>query len=292
MIRPFRVCARGAATTSWKKPFLPLLALLFLSLVATSVTGCAGRQKVARNDYSGQAQYAYEEALDAYNSSEYLEAFKRLNYVRTKFPYSKYSALASLRIGDTYFAQSQMSEAVEAYRRFTQLHPTHPEVPYAQYRIGLAYYEQLPSDWFFLPPAYEKDLASTADAARALEKFLTDYPESDYTKEINEKLIIVRQRLADHEFFVATFYLEREQPRAAAMRFQSLLDSFSGVGFDEEALFLLGKCYLLLRDVPQAVSTWRSLIEQFPEHPLARQADSYIQSYNLQNSAPYASSQP
>ena len=91
---------------------------------------------------------------------------------QTTTTYQTWLCLASLRIADTYFAQDQMPNAIEAYRRFIQLHPTHPDVPYAHYRIGLAYYEQLPGDWFFLPPAYEKDLASTGEAEAALARFL------------------------------------------------------------------------------------------------------------------------
>ena len=62
------------------------------------------------------------------------------------------------------------------------------------------------------------ELAWPEDALDELENFLRDHGTSQYAEEIHEKLVIVRQRLADHEFFVATFYLEREQPRAAALR--------------------------------------------------------------------------
>lgn len=260
---------------------LRAIAVATLLLGAGALTGCSSKPKPAAGDYSGQAKYAYEEGVEAYESSEYIEALKRLNYVRTKFPYSKYAALAALRIADTYFAQGSMPDAIEAYRRFIQLHPTHPDVAYAQYKIGMCYYEQLPGDWFFMPPAYEKDLASTEDARRALKKFLKLHPNSQYAEETQEKLDIVNQRLADHEFFVATFYLKRSEPRAAAMRFQTLLERFPGVGFDEEATFLLGKCFLMLDDVPQAVKTWEGLVEKFPDHPLAGTASDYINEHGL-----------
>lgn len=261
--------------------FVRLFVAAALMSLCASLVGCAGKPKPAEGDYSGQAKYAYEEGVDAYESSEYIEALKRLNYVRTKFPYSKYAALAALRIADTYFAQQSMPDAIEAYRRFIQLHPTHPDVPYAQFKIGMCYYEQLPGDWFFMPPAYEKDLASTEDAERALAKFLDLHPNSSYADETREKLEIVRQRLADHEFFVATFYLKRDEPRAAASRFEHLLARFPGVGFDEEATFLLGKCFLLLGDVPRAVRTWESLTAKFPDHPLATTAADYINEHGL-----------
>ena len=120
-----------------------------------------------------------------------------------------------------------------------------------------------------MPPAYERDLTSTEDAARELSKFIELYPNSQYAEEVSEKLATVRERLADHEFFVATFYLKREEPRAAAMRLQGLLERFPGVGFDEEALFLLGKSYLMLGDVGQAVAVWSELERNHPKKPLA-----------------------
>ncbi len=266
---------------------------MLLAALMLAQAGCAAsRPKPAEDDYSGQALYAYEKALDSYESSEYTEALKTFNFVRTKYPYSKFAALSSLRIADTYFAQEQMPDAIEAYRRFIQLHPTHPDVPYAHYRVGLSYYQQLPGDWFFLPPAYEKDLASTEEAVDALEQFLELYPTSQFAEEITQKLNEVQQRLADHEFYVATFYLERDRPRAAAMRFEALLADYPGVGFDQEALFLLGKSYLLLSDVPQAVQTWQSLIERHPDHPLAIEAAAYIRKNRLESAAHAAPTTP
>lgn len=266
-----------------------LAAWLMALTLGLSAGACgSNRPKPDADDYSGQARYAYDQGFDAYESGEYTEALKTFNFVRTKFPYSKYAALASLRIADTYFAQDQMPNAIEAYRRFIQLHPTHPDVPYAHYRVGLSYYEQLPGDWFFLPPAYEKDLASTGEAEAALGRFLELYPNSQFAEEIAEKLSIVRQRLADHEFYAATFYMERGKPRAAAMRLEFLLEHYPGLGFDQEGLFLLGKAYLLLRDVPQAVSIWMRLIEQHPEHPLSRQADRYMIRYGIADARPAA----
>lgn len=255
--------------------------LLCGALVLGASSGCANRTKPAEADYSGQAKFAYEEAMEDFKSSDWLEALKKFNFVRTKFPYSKYAALATLRIADTYYEQEQWADAVSSYRRFIQLHPTHPELPYAQYRIGLSFYEQLPGDWFFMPPAYERDLASTEDAERECRRFLEQYPNSQYAEEIAEKLKIVRQRLADHEFYVATFYLDREAPRAAAMRLTALLERFPGLGFDQEAMFLLGKSYLLLADVAKAVETWKALVEQYPGHPLAREAEGYMRRHDL-----------
>ncbi|MEL6178901.1 MAG: outer membrane protein assembly factor BamD [Myxococcota bacterium] len=257
------------------------LVVLVLGWASLSALGCASRPKPAAGDYAGQAKYAYEGAMDAFKRSDYLEALKRFSFVRTKFSYSKYAALASLRIGDVYFEQDKMPEAIEAYQRFVQLHPTHPDVPYARYRSGLAYYEQLPGDWFFMPPAYEKDLATTEDAEKALKRFLDLHPNSEYAEDMAEKLQTVRQRLADHEFYVATFYLKREEPRAAARRLNSLVNRFPGLGFDQEALFLLGKSYLQLGDIGKAVETWDQLITRYPDHSLAVKADSYIRAHAL-----------
>jgi outer membrane protein assembly factor BamD len=256
-----------------------------LALVAIIIglvfVGCATKPKPAAGDYSGQAKYAYDEGIEAYESSEYIEALKRLNYVRTKFPYSKYAALATLRVGDTYFAQGSMPDATEAYRRFIQLYPTHPDVPYAQHRIGLCYYDQLPGEWFFMPPAHEKDLSSAEDAERALQKFLKLHPNSQYADETREKLTLVRDRLAEHEFYVATFYLKRKKARAAAIRLEALLKRFPSGGYDERALFLLGKSFVLLKDVPRAVEVWEDLIARYPNHPLSSAAAEYIRDHRL-----------
>ena len=219
------------------------------------------------------ARAAFEVAHDTFEGGNYLEAVREFQQVRTRHPYSTWATLAELRLADCQFELGKYLEAVEAYRSFIRFHPHHDRVVYAQFRIGESYVREMPEDWFFMPPAYEKDQASTRDAVRALEDFLAARGSSEYGDRARELLRRCRRRLADHEMYVAQFYLQQREPRAAASRLERLADSFPDIGLAEEALFLLGRVYLTLEDPAKAGVALRRLVEDYPEHahvPAAR----------------------
>lgn len=249
-------------------------------LIPLSTLGCVTGAGAAAT-YTDQAQAAYAEAEDAYESGEYLEAIRRYNLVRTKFPYSQYAPLSDLRIADAYFEQEKYATAIEQYRTFIKLYADHPQHAYANWRVAFCFYKQMPEDWFLLPPGYERDLARARDAQRELAYFLERFGQSPYSAEARQKLLESRRRLADHEMYVATFYLKRSNPRAAAMRLTYLLKNYSGLGLDAQALFLLARAYIELKDLDKALVALNDLIAVHPSSPEASKARAYLQEYGL-----------
>ena len=249
-------------------------------LVCLVFAGCATGKK-AEKTYASKVERAFDKAETAMERGDYVDATARFQAIRNRFQYSKYATLAELRLADAYFEQEQWSTAIAQYRTFLKLHPNHREVAYASFQVAESFYGQMPDDFFMLPPAYERDLASTRDAEREFAYFLKKYPNSEYSDEARKRLALVKRRLADHELYVAAFYLKRDNPRAAAMRLTYLLDEYSGVGLDSRALFLLGRSYLELGDTKKAKTALLDLVDNFPNDPLAREARKYLNKYTL-----------
>lgn len=252
----------------------------FSIFIALFLVGCITSSK-NRPPATSPAEKAFYKAEDAYDASEYAEAINRYSRIKRRYPYSQYAALADLRIADAYFAQDSFPSAVEQYRGFRKLHPNHPKVTYASWRIAEAYYQDLPTTFFLYPPIYERELSRSKSAEREFRLFLKRFPESDYTAKATSRLKQVRRILADHEYYVATFYLKNDNPRGAAMRLTELLTNYSGLGLDPPALFLLGKCYLELKDVGAAKTALEDLIRAFPNHELAKDAAAYLRDHRL-----------
>ncbi len=223
------------------------------------------------SSYSGSARQRYLEGVEALEDSEYLEATKHFTFVKNKFAYSKYAALAELRIADTYFEQDKLIEAIDAYRTFIQGRPNHREVPYAMWRIGLAHFEDLPSDFVLFPPPYEKDQAATRDAFRAFSRYVERFPEHEKVATAKEHIQTCRQGLADHELYVARFYLHRERPRSARGRLEALHRDYADVpGRWAAGTWLLAETLLQLDKPEEAVAAARALVAKQPD---AEQAD-------------------
>jgi outer membrane protein assembly factor BamD len=203
--------------------WFPLLALCLIPPLVGQ--GC-GSAPVEAN-YADSARAAYDEAMEYFEDEDYLEAVKRLTTVKNKYAYSKYAALAELRIADAYYEQEKWVEAIDAYRTFAQSRPNHADVPYALWRVGRSYFEQIPSDFFILPPVHERDPAATKDTLRALNTFVERYPDHEQTPDARERILSCRRLLADQELYVARFYMRQDRPVSARGRLEVIVAQYA-----------------------------------------------------------------
>jgi outer membrane protein assembly factor BamD len=248
------------------------LALTVLVAFGLAVAACGGKSGATSVEYSVSAQKNYDKGLDRLKDEDWVAAAKYFSFIKSRFPYSKYAVLAELRIADAEFGAEQYVEAIDSYKLFVKFHPTHEMVVngYASFRVGEAYYKMLPTDFWLVPPKHEKDQSSTEDAADELKRFLDKYPDSPYRKQAKEIVEKVARRLAAHEWYVATYYWDRDKPMGTVLRLRRLLDRYRGVGYDEDALFLLGKAYAEVGLPDRARATWQELITK---HPKSDRAD-------------------
>jgi outer membrane protein assembly factor BamD len=192
---------------------------------------------------------------------------KYFGFIKTRFPYSKYAVLAELRLADAQFGAEQYLEAIDSYRLFIKFHPTHEMVAngYASFKIGEGYHKQLSGDFWMFPPSFEKDQSSTEDAVNELKSFLDKYPDSPYRDKAKEIVAHVGKRLADHEWYVARYYWDRGKPMGTVIRLRRLLERYRGVGYDEDALWLLGRAYVANRMPDRAKGVWTELVTKYPK---------------------------
>jgi outer membrane protein assembly factor BamD len=257
-----------------------VIALTSLVLVLGAVVACGGKSGNGAVEYSVSAQKNYDKGLKELERKDWVAASKYFGFIKSRFPYSKYAVLAELRLADAEFGAEQYVEAIDSYRLFIKFHPTHEMVAngYASFKIGEAYYKQLPGDFWMFPPSFEKDQSSTEDAVNELKSFLDKYPESPYRAKAKEILVQVGKRLADHEWYVARYYWDRGKPMGTVLRLRRLLERYRGVGYDEEALWLLGRAYVTVAMPDRARGVWTELVTKFPNSSHAGEARSALAS--------------
>jgi outer membrane protein assembly factor BamD len=251
-------------------------------VVATLALGigpaCGGKSGSGAVDYSVSAQKNYEKGLKELEAKDWVAASKYFAFIKTRFPYSKYAVLAELRIADAEFGAEQYLEAIDSYRLFIKFHPTHEMVAngYASYRIGESYHRQLSGDFWMFPPSFEKDQSATEDAVNELKSFLDKYPDSPYRDKAREIVSSVGKRLASHEWYVARYYWDRGKPMGTVIRLRRLLERYRGVGYDEEALWLLGRAYVAVAMPDRARGAWSELVSKHPKSSRADEAKSAL----------------
>lgn len=250
---------------------LAALALLPLLACASSRVSMTGDVQ-----YGKSAEEDYKFGLDELQHQSYADAGKFLDHVKAKYPFSKYAALADLRLADIKYEQEKYIEAADAYDNFLKLHPTHEEADYAQFRAAEARFKDAPGDFFLFPPSYEKDRRQLVTAIGSLEQFLKDRSGSKYRDDAQKLVLLGKGRLADYEFYVGDFYWKRERWPGAAGRFERMVKQFPGAPQEPEALYRLALCYLRMDERFRAQQALQRLVARHPDDPRRREAEKLL----------------
>ncbi len=225
------------------------------------------------------AQANYEHGVKELKAGNWLTADQYFRHVRSTFGFSKWATLSELGLADCDFGRDKYVEAIDDYKNFIKAHPgnEHVQDGYAAYKIGQAYWKQIPSDWFVVPPSYEKDQGPVNDALRELTAFTDQYQDSPYCAEARKMIGDCVKRLTDHELYVAEFYLNSNKPYAAIGRLEGVIRDYPSSAREPEIMLLLGKTYLKMEKPGEARNTFAKLALLHPEDFRAAKAKLYIQ---------------
>ena len=260
---------------------LHMVGVLLAALVlAAGTVGCASSDEGGKAlTYSLTAKQNYDKGLAELKDENYTEAIRYFSFVKQKFPFSKFAVLAELALADTHFDRGNYQEAIDAFKNFTRLHPTHEKVEdgYVAFKICECYVKDMPDDWFLVPPAYEKDQSAVRDAYRELTDFLDKYPDSKYVPEAKKRWREVVARLLEHEVYVARFYLDRGFPKAAILRIEGALRRYPESGREAELLLVLGQTHLEMGNPASARATFERVVKEYGSASQAKRAELYLE---------------
>lgn len=203
--------------------------LLFGVVVSGSfiASGCAN---VTVNEDDPEA--LYQAAENEIQNDRYQFALDRLRMVRNKFPYSRFSSLAQLRIADVYFLQESFVEAASAYQTFRDLHPKHEKTSYASFRIGESYFQETPG-------TIARDLSPAKRAHEAFLNFTRLYPSDPLNAEAKNRLLEIEEMLAEKEVLIGRYYLRKDRVDASKSRFQNVISKYPKTNASKDAAQLL-----------------------------------------------------
>lgn len=181
---------------------------------AALFSGCAGK---AIDESNPKA--LLDDAEDNIKSDQYQLAIDKLRMLKNKFPYSNYSIDAQLRLADVYFLQESYGEAAASYEAFVDLHPKHERVAYALFKIAKSYFMDIPG------PS-QRDLTPAYKAEIAYDVYLGRFPNATDVPEAKNDRQIARNKLADKELEIGSFYFRRKQWDAAKARFEKAVSLY------------------------------------------------------------------
>lgn len=165
-----------------------------------------------------------------------------------------YGTSALLDEASRFYFKGDFIEARGEYKRFLELHPTHPLAAFAQYRIGMCDFYQIMS--------VDRDPSPTAKALADFQKVIDEYPESPYVEKAEKKVAYCRERQSNVNFYIGSFYYRTKFYKAAAYRFQSILLKYPDSRIYTKAQFYYALSLFYQKKRGRAVRVMKTIIRQ------------------------------
>ena len=226
-------------------------------MASAMLFSCAGIDKDETADYS--AKELYEEAQSAIDSAEFQTAVKHLESLEARFPFDPYAKQAQLDIAYAYYKFDELDQATSAVERFARLHPRDPHMDYVYYLKGLINFNRgqgLLDAWFPREPS-RHDPAVLEQAFNDFATLVRRFPNSTYAGDANQRMIYLRNQLAEKEILIARFYIKRKSWLSSAKRAKAVIERFPNTIWTKDALDILLLSYQKLELTELAADTQR-----------------------------------
>jgi len=187
----------------------------------------------------------YARGHNAMMSGDFRGAVRYYEALEARYPFSDLARQARLDIMYSYYKAREAESAVDSADQFIRENPTHARVDYAMYIKGLVYFERSPN---FLERWFNTELTERppADARRSFQAFqglIERYPNSEYAHDARQRMIFLRNRLAEYEVHVADYYLRRQAWVAAIARARFCIENYDGAPAVRDALDIMINAY-------------------------------------------------
>ena len=173
----------------------------------------------------------YNEGFQKLEINDTFNAAQKFLEAELLFPQSEWAPKSALMAAYSYYLQNYYQEALSNLNRYLKTYPNDKDISYANYLIGICYYEMIEDE--------KRDIGPILKAKKQF-KFITDkYPNTDFALDAKFKLDLIQDILASKEMYLARHYLKKNKWIAAINRYQIIIEEYDETIFVEEALHRL-----------------------------------------------------
>lgn len=238
--------------------------LLLIVVLGATLVACAGNDE-QRTEIQDITE-AYEKAQESIARGNYRRGIQIFEAIQARFPFSDLSRQIQLELMYAYYKGGQVEQAVDAAETFMRENPIHPRVDYALYIQGLSYFDDDPG---ILERLFRKDTSNRPPkeielAYSSLRRLVERFPSSEYAPDAEQRMLYIKNRLADYENHVADYYLRRGAYVAALNRAKGALEQFNGAEGNAQSLRIMAAAYDSLGMTDLAADTRKVLAANFP----------------------------
>jgi outer membrane protein assembly factor BamD len=227
-------------------------------------TGCFRRKKYENpitKDTQQPDKVLFDKAVRDIEKGRYEVARITLNTLINTYDTSEFLAKAKLAIADSWFREGGshgLAQAEAEYKDFILFYPTMEESAEAQQKICGIHVRQMEK--------VDRDTSQALRAEQECRLLLTQFPNSKFAPEAEQKLRDIQEVIAGSEFKVGSFYHRKGSHPASANRLSGLVQQYPLYSAADEALWLQGDSYSRMgnRFKPQAVTAYQKIVRDYP----------------------------
>ena len=213
-----------------------IILFIFLTLFNLSCSKKIEKKSlIVEKNMDMQILEAWNEGLKELEAGDALFAAKKFNEVEILFPQSEWAPKSTLMAAYAYYSQDYYFDTIEEIKTFLRKYPAHKDNDYANFLMGMAYYEQIVDE--------KKDLNSIVMAKTQFEKVVKYYPNTDYALDAQFKLDLIADILASKEVYLGRYYFQKKKWIPAINRFKTVIKSYDTTIYVEESLHRLVEIY-------------------------------------------------
>ena len=209
----------------------------------------------------------YDQSQIRLKNGNFSSAILSLEALEARFPFGRYAEQAQAELIYAYYKNFEFEAARSSAVRFINLHPRHPHTDYAYYLKGLAAFTDDSGLFtrYFDSGLSKKDLEPAQLSFGDLSEFLSRFPNSEYAPHAKQRMIYLRNLLAEGELGIANFYMKRKAYIAAVGRAQYVIEHMPNTPQTPYALSLLVRAYKILGYEELAEENLKVLSLNYPD---------------------------
>jgi len=234
------------------------LAAFVLILAALTAAACGSRAVRLPPGAFEADKVLFERGTAALNERRWYTAREYFRQIVDGYPQSEYRAHAKLGLGDTYLGESTPESfvlAINEYREFLNFFPTHARADYAQFKLAMSYYYQMPKA--------ERDQTHTKEALEEFDVFFERFPNSALMPEAKTRWREARDRLSESEYKVGLFYYRARWYPGAIDRFKAVLKDDPSYTHRDAVYYYLGESLVKVKLEAEALPLFEKLVAEF-----------------------------
>jgi outer membrane protein assembly factor BamD len=251
---------------------MKFFAVLFLSFL---LLGCNGITKVLK---SKDPEYKLKMAEQYY-------AKKRYNYAQQIYEDIMPFYRGTPEFEDIYYKyaytgyyQQDYLNAENLFKTFLEIYPNSAKSEEVDYMRAYTFYKQSPKP--------ELDQTNTIKAMGMFQTFINTHPGSARNKEASEIIDICRHKLEIKDSKSAQLYYDLGQFRAAAVAYNTVLNSFPESDKADEYKMMVIKSYFRFAELSieekkaerfeKVIDECNDFIDRFPQSPFAKEVQQFL----------------